>query len=80
MPPRLGVAIHVGHFTGEALVEPGAQAIEAISRRRGGDAGEFEAEGVRSLFDVRREGKHGLHDTMPAPQSGEALVAWRGAG
>ena len=56
MPPRLGVAVQVIHFAGEALCEPVLQMGEAVSCSGRGDAGELEAEDVGLVFDALASG------------------------
>src|SRR5438477_11851424 len=52
MAPGVGVALHVGHLASKVVGEPVAQAVEAVRRRRGGDASQLEAKGVRLLLDT----------------------------
>ena len=52
MAPGVRVAPQVGHLAGEVVSEPVAQAVEAVRLRRGGNAGQLEAEGVGLLFDA----------------------------
>ena len=59
MAPRLGVAVQVGHFAGEALIEPIAQLPEGIRLGRGGDAGQFKAQRVRLGFEAVLQGMSG---------------------
>ena len=54
----LGVALHVSHFAREALVQPRAQPVEAVGRRRRCDAGQLEAERVGLLLEAFFQGRH----------------------
>ena len=58
MTAGLGVAVHVGHFAGEAAIEPVAQPIEAVGRPHGGDPDEIEAERAGVLLQAALQRFH----------------------
>jgi hypothetical protein len=52
MPPRLALAVHVGHLAREAAREPVAQAVEPVGLGGGGDARKLEAQGAGLPLDA----------------------------
>jgi hypothetical protein len=61
MTASLGVALHVTHIAGKPLVQPIAQAIEAVRRRSGSDARQLKAKDMALLFETIFQGMHGSY-------------------
>jgi hypothetical protein len=66
MPPGLGMPVHVVHIASIALFEPVVEMLETVGGASESDAGQFEPQGVRLLFDPVFEGEHGAYFTPSA--------------
>ncbi len=75
MPARIGIPVHVFHFTGETLIKPGTEFVKAIRRCRGGNTGKFKAEFVRVMLDAN--GKR-CHEFMLATRSPRGPTCHKG--
>src|SRR5262245_41739407 len=64
-PPRLGMAMHILHLTGHAMIQPFAQAIEAIGFGRWGNSHQLKTQGAGVILD---RGLQAVHDPiLPVP-------------